>query len=78
MCITACCGCVHARELVQALLGKSISAVGQFLSQHNPNCQGEFLTWFRSMNNVLSVGQRCVEAHVQPSNIEPGPTSCSV
>ncbi len=58
--IMACCGCVHARALVQAMFGKSISAVGQFLSQPNPNCQGDFLTWFRSMNNVLSVGQRCV------------------
>ncbi len=56
--IFACSGYVYDRQLLQDLLSESISNVGQFLSQPNPNPVAQFLTWVRSMrlSNAWSDG----------------------
>ncbi len=47
--IFACSGYAYARQLFQDLFSETISSVGQFLSQPNPNRVAKFLTWVKTM-----------------------------
>ncbi len=53
----ACSGYVYARQVFQDLFSKSISTVGQVLSQPHPNV-AKFLTWVGKLrlNHVQSDG----------------------